>query len=31
MEIMFERVTGLVMDGTLTKTTYHSLANKVQY
>ncbi len=29
--LMFERETGLVMDGSLAKMTFHSLANKVQY
>jgi hypothetical protein len=29
--LMFERMTGLVMDESLAKTTFHSLANKVQY
>jgi hypothetical protein len=29
--LMFERMTGLVMDGSLAKTTFHSLGNKVQY
>jgi hypothetical protein len=29
--LMFERMTGLMMDGSLLKTTFHSLANKVQF
>ena len=29
--LLFEKMTGLVMDNFLSKTTFHSLANKVQY